>query len=214
MAIPHRPRGPASSNGRDDYEHARATRAPSRPDEDVWPDRAGSTNRRSAPLGGWMVCRRPPGRRHGMSRDPIFWFPCLRNVAEDPKRASSLRYLSKQTANLELRPNAAGIAPQPDGQASAVGPPSFRCCRCLSPSVGFRQRASNPRFARLSPPYPPLGSGDWRHLKLRTPGCSPVPAAYRATSYWRPGLGPRTGRCVHGSDRRSTTQPKRATIKG
>jgi hypothetical protein len=148
-----------------------------------------------------------------MNHDPIFWFPCLRNVAEDPKCASSSRYLSKQTASLELRPSAAGLAPQPDGQARAVGPSSLWCCRCSSSSLRFRQRASNPRFARLSPPYPPLGSGDLGHLKLRTPGCSPAPAAYCATSYWRPGLDLRTD-CVQRNKRRQTSQTTLANVLG
>lgn len=84
-----------------------------------------------------------------MSSDPIFWFPCLRNVAEDLKRASSSRSPRKQTAGLAVRSNVAGIAPQPDGQDNCPDPSSFRCCSCSSLSERFRQRASNPRFARL-----------------------------------------------------------------
>lgn len=70
-------------------------------------------------------------------------------VVEDPKRASSSRSYESRRQSRALRPNVAGIAPQPDGQANCSDPPSLRCRSCSALSERFRHRASNPRFARL-----------------------------------------------------------------
>jgi hypothetical protein len=63
--------------------------------------------------------------------------------AAGPKRGAETQRLKaregsrKQTTPLALRSNAAGIAPQPDGQANCSDPSSFRCRSCSSLSERY-----------------------------------------------------------------------------